>query len=141
MVVVAAIDHSEEAQVVIDEARALAGAFEEPLHVVHAISSTDFAELQREFVSSTADEEGVLERDEIAAEIAADVVDETTVEIVGLEGEPAPSIVDYAEEVDARFIVLGGRDRSPAGKAVFGSTTQSVLLETDRPTVVAHLDR
>jgi nucleotide-binding universal stress UspA family protein len=49
---------------------------------------------------------------------------------------PAEGIVDLADEIDADLLVLGGRKRSPAGKVLFGSVSQQVLLESDRPVVV-----
>ncbi len=42
-------------------------------------------------------------------------------------------LVELADEIDADMIVLGGRGRSPAGKALFGSTTQEVLLGSPCP--------
>jgi nucleotide-binding universal stress UspA family protein len=42
-------------------------------------------------------------------------------------------LVELADEVDADMVVLGGRTRSPAGKALFGSTAQEVLLESSCP--------
>lgn len=49
---------------------------------------------------------------------------------------PADGILELAEEVDADLIVMGGRKRSPSGKALFGSVTQSVILDGDIPVVV-----
>ena len=47
------------------------------------------------------------------------------------DAEVTPTTI--ADEVDADMIVLGGRGRSPAGKALFGSTTQEVLLGSPCP--------
>ena len=51
-------------------------------------------------------------------------------------GDPADTIVDVAEAIDADNITMGGRQQSPTGKMLFGSTTQSVLIGADRPVTV-----
>lgn len=45
-------------------------------------------------------------------------------------------VLELADDVDADLLVMGGRKRSPAGKALFGSVTQAVILESDLPVVV-----
>lgn len=59
-----------------------------------------------------------------------------TVEVTDIGLPPEDGILDWADEIDADLIVLGGRKRSPAGKAVFGSVTQSVILRSERPVAV-----
>ncbi|MFB6143026.1 MAG: universal stress protein [Halorientalis sp.] len=56
-------------------------------------------------------------------------------------GDPTESILDVAEETDANLVCIGGRKRTPTGKALFGSVTQSVLLEASRPVMVCHPKR
>lgn len=46
------------------------------------------------------------------------------------------AILDYDEDNDLDAIVMGGRKRSPGGKVVFGSTSHSVLMNTDTPVML-----
>lgn len=63
-----------------------------------------------------------------------------TTQIVESSGEPADEIRQQADELDADLIVVGGRKRSPAGKALFGSVSQSVILQSDRPVMITMED-
>jgi len=59
-----------------------------------------------------------------------------TVEFRERSGEPARSIVETADDLDVDAVCVAGRKRSPTGKVLFGSVTQSVILQTDRPVIV-----
>ncbi|WP_336001705.1 universal stress protein [Halorientalis halophila] len=52
-------------------------------------------------------------------------------------GDPATVILETARDLDVDAIAVHGRKRSPVGKALFGSVTQAVLLDADRPVFVA----
>ncbi|MBX0297050.1 universal stress protein [Haloarcula nitratireducens] len=62
------------------------------------------------------------------------------VEALIAEGNPADMIVGVAADRDVDHIVVGGRQRSPAGKVIFGSVTQSVILDSDVPVTVVSVD-
>jgi len=68
-----------------------------------------------------------------------DVLDEAGIDYSLSEssGDPAPEILDQAAKKDVDCICVSGRRRSPAGKALFGSTTQGIILDADRPVLVA----
>ncbi|WP_458206493.1 universal stress protein [Haladaptatus sp. NG-SE-30] len=70
-----------------------------------------------------------------AQEILEDAGIETDVNETS--GSPADTILDVAEDLDVDCICVGGRKRSPAGKALFGSVSQSVILNAHRPVLVA----
>ncbi len=69
---------------------------------------------------------------------AGDLLEEAGVEfdVTESSGDPAEAIIETADADDADLIVIGGRKRSPAGKALFGSVTQSVILNAGRPVMV-----
>ncbi len=93
---------------------------------------TDDAELPQEFEQfKSADRIGAVRR--AREHLADNDIDATIIED---SGDATADIIDQADEYDVDAIVLGGRKRSPVGKAVFGSVTQSTILDTDRPVVV-----
>jgi len=69
---------------------------------------------------------------------ALDRLEGVDVEVNLLEasGDPADEILRIAEEYGVDQICIGGRKRSPTGKALFGSVTQDVILGTNRPVLV-----
>lgn len=132
MVIVAAVDRTNRSASVTREADKLAKAFDDTIHIVHVISRSEFVSLGR----TEAQSGDAIRMDEVI-ELAEEFVEEAAegldspFETVGLMGDPAPEIVEYADEQDARYIVTSGRKRSPTGKAIFGSTSQEILLNAD----------
>jgi len=55
------------------------------------------------------------------------------VAVLGALGDRADGIVREAEDWNADLLVVGGRRRSPTGKAVFGSVAQAVMLNAPCP--------
>ncbi|MBX0324649.1 universal stress protein [Halomicroarcula sp. F13] len=51
-------------------------------------------------------------------------------------GDPEERIVAVADEHDVDMIILGGRKRSPLGALVFGSVSQAVILDSERPVAI-----
>lgn len=128
MTIVAAVEETSDDGRVLTEGAALADAFGDELHVIHV--------RDREAIEDepAGNERSAVERaEDIAADSASAVTDDFSP--VGRVGRPVDEIEQYVESSDARYLVLGGRKRSPIGKALFGSVTQSLLLNIDKPVV------
>lgn len=71
-----------------------------------------------------------------------ELLEEEGIEVIaeGYGGNAAEAIINVADEWDADQIVVAGRKRTPTGKVLFGSVTQSVILDTDRPVLVCSAD-
>lgn len=119
----------------VEEGRRLAEAFGDDLHVVHVLGQSEFLELERTSVDDSGQPVPMDEVRDVASAIAAEAAEDVAPDAisVGLVGDASDEIVRHAEDEAARYIVIGGRKRSPVGKAVFGSVTQDVLLSADRP--------
>lgn len=137
MPIVAAVDQSERAERVLKQASNLATAFDVDLHVVH-VSEFSVGNLVSGSTEETPDVEDVrIEARETAEEIGRQVNINREFDPVGLIGNPAEEILEYSKEVSADYIVVSGRKKSPTGKALFGSVTQSILLSATCPVVSA----
>lgn len=55
---------------------------------------------------------------------------------VGLVGNEYEKILQAAADFDCDHVFIAGRKRSPSGKAIFGDTTQQVILNFDDPVTV-----
>ena len=149
MPVLAAVDGTVETDSVVETGFDLASAYETELHVLHCVTQSEFEE-RKATVERVGSFQGYSksQRADAAANVANEVVvgtldnvDFEGISTMGRVGDPVSEITTVADEIDARYLVIGGRERSPAGKAVFGSTTQSVLFEADCPVVTVIDDR
>jgi len=139
MAIVAAVDGERRPDNVVAEAAELAAAFDEDLVVFHVMPDAEFERRREEreyFVDHAAEDAA-----KTAQWVVAGTLDDSDrVRAEGAVGEPVTEIVDLAGEEEARYIVVGGRRRTPVGKAVFGSVTQAVLLNAGRPVVTVMTD-
>ncbi|MFB6101826.1 MAG: universal stress protein [Haloplanus sp.] len=105
-------------------------------HVVltHAFTEDGYDEMRANLHIDDATPDDVAERDATIRDLE-DVLQEAGLgyEIRGRVGDPGEAVVDLAEECAADIVVVGGRKRSPTGKAVFGSVAQTIMLSAPCP--------
>lgn len=137
MVVVAAVDDTEHASTVIREAHSIAEAFGDELHVIHVLSRSEFIELEQISTERTGKPVKMEQVRERATAVASETLERAGVDgkPVGLVGDPSKQVIQYAENHDVRYIVVGPKKRSPTGKVLFGSVAQSILLNVHCPVV------
>ncbi|WP_418283003.1 universal stress protein [Halorubrum sp. DTA98] len=140
MTIIAGVERIDHESAAVIEGAKLAEAFDEALHVVHVLSQSEFRDLEQSSLQETGQTVPVDDIRSYAKEAADDVAARTTddYEAVGLVGDAAEELIKYANDHDASYICVGGRRRSAVGKALFGSVTQDVLLDSNCP-VVTHM--
>lgn len=134
MPIVAAVDDDSSASRTLETAIKLATALDTTLIALHVFPDTEFERRWREEGLNAEEAEALaVETAERLLSQAADIPKD--VKITGRVGDVATKIVDEANRIGAEFVVIGGRRRSPVGKVLFGSVTQSVLLSATIPVV------
>jgi len=137
-VVVAIGDHDDEqiasiAATAIDVA-APAGA---TVRLLHVFSEERYEAVKRqlEFDPDAAVSPDTVAKRHATIRNVGTILDEAGVEYAwhGAVGDTSEEVLAMADSVDADMLIVGGRGRSPAGKAVFGSTAQEILLNADCP--------
>lgn len=148
MAILAAIGETERSERTVTLAHDLATAYGDTLVVLHVVPEEDYDE-HKELVEGIPDftEFSLSQEEESAKRFVRRFVDETVadvdVEMVdprGRVGDTPTEILAEAANVEPRYLVIGGRRRSPTGKALFGDTTQKILLNADCPVVTQMAD-
>lgn len=96
--------------------------------------------IQRRYRVMETDRPEVIERILDRKNLIQDLVvafDEAGVEyeVRGAVGDPAARVVAMAEDHDADFVVVGGRNQSSARRALFGSVSQEILESVRCPVI------
>jgi nucleotide-binding universal stress UspA family protein len=127
-----------------EEAIDLAGPSGAGVVLGHVFTEEEYVE-RRDALGFDPDSE--VTPDRVAERIAAvrdlgEALDAADVEyeVRGALGDSGEGIVDLADAADADLVLVGGRTRSPTGKAVFGSTAQEVMLSASSPVLFVRAD-
>ncbi|GAA0268593.1 universal stress protein [Halobacterium noricense] len=156
MAIVAAVDGEQIPDRVVEVGADLATQYDEELVVVHVMPQDTYEERASGgktpdfgFPTASGTEYGgndgesysidQARRDAggVARDVATETLDDspTDVSYVGRVSEVVSEVLGVVDDRDPTYLVVGGRKRTPVGKAVFGSSTQSFLLNASVPVV------
>ena len=138
---------SESAKELTREAGELAAGVGAELVVLHVTTDEEYEKNREQLqkVTGQSDAYGVSQARDGARQFADNVAHEVLGDLdvqydpVGVVGDARDEILDLARQRNCDYIFLTGESRSPAGKALFGDTAQSVILNFEG-TVVAHTE-
>lgn len=139
-IVVAVTSERAQAAELAETAAEIAAPAEAEVLLAHVYTETEYDDTRERL---NVDPDSEVGSDEIAERYASvrdamAVLDDAGVAVsaygrVGDTDAKGRQLVALAEELDADMLVVGGRKRTPVGKAVFGSLAQDVLLEAPCP--------
>ena len=133
-------EHEARVRAQVDAVLDLPGAPDRvAVELLHVREELEFADADEDVqigrvVTNRDDLEGLPETVSTALEALEDAGVEVAVH--SATGNPPAAIVDVADRLDVDELVLGTRRKSPVGKVLFGSVTQAVILDSDRPVTV-----
>lgn len=131
---IAVDDDEAQMQPVVEHAAEIAAGLSAHVVLYHAYDPAEFERLLSSLNYESADPTE-LARQHSVVEEAAETLNDAGVEfsVAASTGEADEELISYIEAHDVDHVFLGGRERSPAAKAVLGSVSQQVMLDTDVP--------
>jgi nucleotide-binding universal stress UspA family protein len=128
MSVVVAHQASTIGHLTLQEAAKEANLRQVPMAVIHVAEGVDLDVIE-------AHKAGL--SDEIAQVLREVDLDDVEWTLQVTTGEDvAEAVLDVVSGVDAELLVIGARRRTPVGKLIMGSVTQSIILHADVPVLV-----
>ena len=122
----------------VDAVREIASPSDTTVIIAHIFDRDSYKDATEQLLDTESRED--IEPDELAARMTVTQAVIDRLEMEAIDCEPRATtrtsgegIVAIAEEVKADRVVIGGRQRSPTGKAIFGSTAQEVMLHASCP--------
>lgn len=105
--------------------------------LLHVIPTSEFEAYLNKMEYNSADPDDVASRHDVVQR-AADRFHEVGLnpQIIGATGDPTKNIVASVKNHNVDHVFMGGRQRSPTGKAVLGSVSQGVLRGVDIPCTI-----
>lgn len=122
----------------------LAEAFDEPLVALAVLSESDYTDRRDARSGLPEDFSGEdysidRAREDVANKIMQMAenggLDTERIDARGVVGDPAEEILELADDIDPRYVVVGGRKRTPAKQALFGSVSHEIVRKADQPVV------
>jgi nucleotide-binding universal stress UspA family protein len=100
------------------------------LAVIHVVDSVDL-DITEAHRAGLADEVA-----KVLADCGVDEVPWRVELAAGSNQNVADAVLAFADNVQAEILVIGARRRSPVGKFLLGSVTQTIILDAAMPVVV-----
>ena len=136
------LSDEDRTRALADAAAQVAGPMHSTVHVLHVFTNRGFERIVERLgydPASPPEPDEVVTRMVAVRETARALTSPSrnygvTVEVEGRIADTiCGEIAAVADEIDAARIVVGGRRRTPAGKVLFGSTSQEVMIDAPCP--------